>query len=56
MKYIEKKWRDTNHIYDNEYIVKIYEDMGKYIHGAWSDFWDCEVIGNKFDNPELLGV
>ena len=26
----------------------------KYNHYNWSRFWNCEVVGNKFDNPELI--
>lgn len=29
-------------------------DCGIYRYSNWDDFFDCEVIGNKFDNPELL--
>ena len=34
--------------------VDIIEDTEKYNHYNWSRFWNCEVVGNKFDNPELL--
>ena len=41
--------------YEAEWIVKV-EDYGKFVHGSWGDFFDCEVIGNIFDNSELLEV
>lgn len=40
--------------YDSFWRVDIIEDTGKYNHYNWSRFWNCEVVGNKFDNPELL--
>lgn len=39
--------------YEAEWIVEV-KDYGVYVHGAWGDFFDCEVIGNVFDNGELL--
>ena len=45
-----------NHNYKAEWIVKLTEKIGKCSYSSWSKFYDCEVIGNKFDNPELLGV
>jgi hypothetical protein len=39
--------------YEAEWIVKV-KDYGVYVHGSWGDFWDCEVIGNVFENSELL--
>ena len=41
-------------IYDARWRVNIAEDIGKYVHSSWSDFWGCEVIGNVFENSELL--
>ena len=35
-----------------EWIVRV-KDYGVYVHGSWGDFWDCEVIGNVFENSEL---
>lgn len=40
--------------YDARWRVNISEDIGKYVHSSWSDFWGCEVIGNVFENSELL--
>ena len=39
--------------YEAEWVVNV-EDYGKYRYSDWGDFFDCEVIGNKFDNPELI--
>lgn len=39
--------------YEAEWIVKV-KDYGVYVHGAWGDFFDCEVIGNVLENVELL--
>lgn len=41
-------------IYDAIWRVNIVEDMGRYVHSSWGDFWNCEVIGNIHDNPELI--
>lgn len=40
--------------YNSYWQVKIMEDTGKYNYCSWSRFWNCEVVGNKFDNPELI--
>lgn len=40
--------------YDSFWQVDIIEDIEKYNHYSWSRFWNCEVVGNKFDNPELI--
>lgn len=40
--------------YDSFWWVNIGEDTGKYNHYSWTRFWNCEIVGNKFDNPELL--
>lgn len=39
-----------------EYEVKLLvnnEQLYKFGHTAWGDFYDCEVIGNVFDNADL---
>ena len=41
-------------IYSGEWDVKIKQDIGAFVHYSWGSLWDCEVIGNIFDNPELL--
>lgn len=40
--------------YNSFWQVDIIEDTKKYNHYSWSRFWNCEVVGNKFDNPELI--
>ena len=40
--------------YQAEWGLKFYEDFGKYIHYSWSELWNCEVIGNVFENKDLL--
>lgn len=47
-----KEW-DRHMEYGAEWIVNV-KDYGKFIHGSWGDFWDCEVIGNVFENADLL--
>lgn len=39
--------------YEAEWVVKV-KDYGKFVHGSWGDFYDCEVIGNLFENADLL--
>jgi len=36
-----------------EWRVEI-KDYGKYVNCAWGDFFECEVIGNIYENKELL--
>ena len=49
----ETKKFDRYREYGAEWRVNI-GDCGIYRDSDWDDFFDCEVIGNKFDNLELL--
>lgn len=44
---------DQRKEYGAEWIVKV-KDYGKYVCSNWGDFFDCEVIGNLYDDPQLL--
>lgn len=38
--------------YSAGYSLNISRDeLGSYIYSNWGDFYDCEVVGNIFDNP-----
>ena len=40
--------------YHGEWGLEFNEDFGEYNYYDWGKLWDCEVIGNEWDNPELL--
>lgn len=44
---------DRHEEYLAEWIVNV-ADYGRFSCSAWGDFYDCEVIGNIHDNPDLL--
>ena len=52
----------TPEFYNDHFKQKVYnakwrvdvKDYGKYVCSSWSDFFDCEVIGNVFENTDLL--
>ena len=56
VEYYELKHNNSIQVYDCGYRVKFIngEERSFYNNGAWSDFYDCEVIGNIYDNHELL--
>lgn len=52
VEFTEGRWSLTDFLSDNSAVID-----GMYDHEEFMDLWgECEVIGNKFDNPELLEV
>lgn len=50
VEFTEGRWSLTDFVSDNSAVID-----GMYNHAEFMDLWgECEVIGNKFDNPELL--
>lgn len=49
----ETKEYDKHKQYRAEWNVNV-KDMGKFTCWSWSLFFDCEVIGNTTDSPELI--
>lgn len=41
-------------VYQGKWGLKYTEEHGKFVYFSWGDLWGCEVIGNRFDNSELL--
>lgn len=42
--------------YCGEWGLEFNEDFGKYTEYSWGELWNCEVIGNIYDNKEILDV
>ena len=56
VKYCMPEFRGDNFkqkVYDAKWRVDV-KDYGKYVCSDWSDFFNCEVIGNVFENADLL--
>lgn len=52
VEFAEGRWSLTDFVSDNSGVM---DEM--YDHAEFMEFWQyCEVIGNVFDNPELLEV
>lgn len=52
VEFAEGRWSLTDFVSDNSGVM---DEM--YDHAEFMEFWQyCEVIGNKFDNSELLEV
>jgi uncharacterized phage protein (TIGR01671 family) len=55
IEYYTRHFKNRFHeqIYDAGWQVKV-KDFGKFTCYDWSEFFKCEVIGNVFDNADLL--
>lgn len=52
LEFTEGRWSLTDFVSDNSGVI---DEM--YNHAEFMNLWgECEVIGNVFDNPELLEV
>ena len=56
VEYYERKHNAGKQVYESGYKVRFIKDDEKsfYNCGSWSDFYDCEILGNIYDNKDLL--